>query len=545
MPIANRPLLLLVLDGWGYSENTEYNAIHSANKPTWDRIWARCPHTLIRASGIDVGLPASQMGNSEVGHMNIGSGRVVDQEFTRITRAIKDGTFFNNAILNQAFRTAATNNKAVHLLGLLSAGGVHGHEDHIMAMMDLAIRCGIEQIYLHAFLDGRDTPPKSAEESVHRMYLKMQELGADKVRYASIIGRHYAMDRNCHWERTKLAYDLISQGMSEYRSDDAFIAVDMAYARGESDEFVKPTAIVKTGEDPVQVADGDVMVFTNYRADRARQLARAFTKPDFKSFYRERVPLLGAFISLTEYKANYEFPVAFPPAALHNVFGEYIAAHGLKQLRIAETEKYAHVTFFFNGGEERVFEGEDRILVPSPHVRTYDKAPEMSAGDVTDKLVEAIDSGKYDAIICNYANADMVGHTGDFHAAVKAIETLDSCIGRIIATSERVGGEVLITADHGNAEQMRSFTTEKIKSQPHTAHTSNLVPLIYIGRHALPLPDTGSLSDIAPTMLYLMGLEQPAEMTGHSLFKLVDDESNDDKPTNQTAAAPVQAVVNK
>ncbi|MDZ7735434.1 MAG: 2,3-bisphosphoglycerate-independent phosphoglycerate mutase [Gammaproteobacteria bacterium] len=515
-------MILIILDGWGYSENIEYNAIHSAHKPTWERIWEECPHTLIRASGIDVGLPDQQMGNSEVGHMNIGSGRVVDQEFTRIGRAIEDGSFYKNEILNKAFKQAAETGHAAHILGLLSPGGVHGHEDHIMAMLELAARYGVERIYLHAFLDGRDTPPKSAEESAHRMHLKMQEIGTDRVRFASIIGRYYAMDRNRHWDRTKVAYDLISQGKAEYRSDDAFIAIDMAYARGETDEFVQPTAITRAGEEPVTVEDGDIMVFTNYRADRARQLARAFTKPDFKSFYRERVPKLAAFISLTEYKANYEFPVAFPPEPLPNVFGEYIAGRGLKQLRIAETEKYAHVTFFFNGGEERVFEGEDRILIPSPHVRTYDQAPEMSAREVTGKIVEAIHSRKYDAIICNYANADMVGHTGDFHATVKAIETLDSCLGQVIDAVRAAGGEVLITADHGNAEQMRSFTTEKIKSQPHTAHTSNLVPFVYVGRPAEPLPDTGTLSDIAPTMLYLMGLEQPWEMTGHSLFTLTE-----------------------
>jgi len=522
MAITHRPLVLLILDGWGYAENIEYNAIHSANKPTWERIWEECPHTLIRASGIDVGLPDQQMGNSEVGHMNIGSGRVVDQEFTRITHAIEDGSFYDNETLNKAFKEAAANGGAAHVLGLLSPGGVHGHEEHIMAMMDLALRCGVERVYLHAFLDGRDTPPKSAEESVHRMHLKIQELGTDKVRFASMIGRYYAMDRNQQWDRTKIAYDLISQGKAEYRSDDAFIAIDMAYARGETDEFVQPTAIIRAGEDPVTVEDGDVMVFTNYRADRARQLARAFTKPDFKSFYRERVPKLSAFISLTEYKANYEFPVAFPPKKLHNVFGEYIANLGLKQLRISETEKYAHVTFFFNGGEERVFKGEDRILVPSPHVRTYDQAPEMAAQEVTDKIVESIHSRRYDAIICNHANADMVGHSGNFHAAVQAIETLDGCIGQVLEAARGAGGEVLITADHGNAEQMRSFTTEKIKSQPHTAHTSNLVPFIYVGRPAEPLPDTGTLSDIAPTMLYLMGLEQPAEMTGHSLFTLTE-----------------------
>ncbi|MEX0951106.1 MAG: 2,3-bisphosphoglycerate-independent phosphoglycerate mutase [Gammaproteobacteria bacterium] len=522
MQIAHRPLILIVLDGWGYAENTEYNAIHSAHKPVWDRLWDTCPHTLISASGIDVGLPDLQMGNSEVGHMSIGSGRVIDQEFTRISKAIEDGSFFNNEVLKAAFHKAAAHNKAAHVLGLLSPGGVHGHEDHIMAMLELAVSCGVERVYLHAFLDGRDTAPKSAEESVFHMHLKMQELGTDKVRFASMIGRFYAMDRNRHWGRTKVAYDLISQGKAEYRSDDAFIAVDMAYARGETDEFVSATAITRAGEDPIIVDDGDVMVFTNYRADRARQLARAFTKEHFKSFYRERVPKLAAFVSLTEYKANYEFPVAFPPAPLHNVFGEYIADLGLKQLRIAETEKYAHVTFFFNGGEERVFKGEDRILVPSPHVRTYDEAPDMSAAEVTDKLVEAITSGKYDAIISNYANADMVGHTGDFQAAVRAVEILDKCLGRVIEAARAVGGEVLITADHGNAEQMRSFTTEKIKSQPHTAHTSNLVPLVYIGRAATPLPDTGTLPDIAPTMLYLMGLEVPPEMTGRCLFELAD-----------------------
>lgn len=520
MQIAHRPLVLIVLDGWGYSENIEYNAIHSAHKPNWERLWDEYPHTLLNASGIDVGLPDNQMGNSEVGHMNMGSGRVIDQEFTRISKAIEDGSFFENETLNQAFRTAAESGRAAHILGLLSPGGVHGHEEHIMAMLELAVRCDVKTIYLHAFLDGRDTPPKSAEESIHRTYLKIQELAPDRIRFASLMGRYYAMDRNRNWDRTQAAYDLISQGRADYRSDDAFIAVDMAYARGETDEFIKPTAIVRPGEDPVTVEDGDVMIFTNYRADRARQLARAFTKPDFKSFYRERVPKLAAFVSLTEYKANYEFPVAFPPEKLHNVFGEYIAGLGLKQLRLAETEKYAHVTFFFNGGEERVFDGEDRILVPSPHVRTYDQQPEMSAHEVTDRLVDAIASDRYDAIICNYANADMVGHSGDFHATVKAVETIDQCLGRIYEAVVKAGGEMLITADHGNAEQMRAFTTEKIKSQSHTAHTSNLVPLIYVGRPAEPLPGTGALCDITPTMLYLMGLEPPAEMTGRRLFEL-------------------------
>ena len=523
MQLVHKPTILIILDGWGHTDNTVYNAIYSANKPTWDKIWFEYPHTLISASGIDVGLPASQMGNSEVGHMNIGSGRVVDQEFTRINRAIEEGRFSNNEILTSSFRKAAENNKAVHLLGLLSPGGVHSHEDHIFALMELAVESQVKNLYLHAFLDGRDTPPKNTVESIHKAQLKMNELGVG--RFASIVGRYYAMDRNKHWDRTKLAYDLISQGKSDYWSVDPFIAVDMAYARNETDEFVSPTAITKQGEPPVIVDDGDVLVFANYRADRARQLARAFTKPAFKAFERERFPQLEAFISLTSYKANYEFPVAFPPVRMHNVFGEYISDFGFKQLRIAETEKYAHVTYFFNGGVERVFEGEDRILVPSPHVSTYNKKPEMSAYEVKDKLIEAINSRKYDAIICNFANPDMVGHTGDFKAAITAIETIDKCLKEIIESTQKVGGELMITADHGNAEQLRTYTTEKIKSQPHTAHTSNLVPLIYIGRPAEFLPETGSLSDIAPSLLTIMGIPQPEEMTGHSLIRLLEEET--------------------
>jgi 2,3-bisphosphoglycerate-independent phosphoglycerate mutase len=515
---APKPLVLIILDGWGYSENTVYNAIYSANKPVWEKLWMERPRSLIRASGTDVGLPPGQMGNSEVGHMNIGSGRVVDQEFSRISRALENGSFFQNRILTEALRKAAATGKAVHVLGLLSPGGVHSHQDHIFALIKLAGACGAEKIYVHAFLDGRDTPPKSAEQYIFQTHLKMKELG--KGCFASIIGRYFAMDRNKHWERTQAAYDLISQGKADYRCDDVFIAVDMAYARGETDEFIKPTAITRSGQAPIQVEDGDVMVFANYRADRARQLARAFTKPDFRSFPREHVPNLGSFVSLTEYKANYEFPVAFPPEHLQNVFGEYIAKQGLKQLRIAETEKYAHVTFFFNGGEERVFMGEDRCLVPSPHVTTYNLKPEMSAPEVTDKLIEAVASRKYDAIICNYANADMVGHSGDFPATIKAIQTIDKCLGRVIEATTAAGGEIIITADHGNAEQMRVYTTEKIKSQAHTAHTSNLVPMIYIGRPARFVINNGSLSDIAPTLLYLMGLEIPKEMTGSPLLHL-------------------------
>ena len=520
MRIAHRPIILIVLDGWGYSDNTVYNAIHSAKKPVWDRLWENYPHTLINASGLEVGLPATQMGNSEVGHMNIGSGRIVDQDSTRISRAIEDGSFFQNPVLTAPIDAAVQNGRAVHVLGLLSPGGVHSHQDHIFAILELAAQRGAKDVYLHAFLDGRDTPPKSAEQYMHEAQLKMAELGVGK--FASVVGRYYAMDRNHHWDRTRLAYDLISQGKASYRSEDAFIAVDMAYARGETDEFVSPTAIVRRGAGPVRVDTGDVMIFANYRADRARQIARAFTKPGFTSFEREYVPEPGAFIGMTEYKAEYGIPAAFPPAHLRNVLGEYLARNGLRQLRIAETEKYAHVTFFFNGGEERVFDNEDRILIPSPHVSTYDKQPEMGAPEITQRLVEAISSRKYDAIICNFANADMVGHTGNFDAAVRAIEAIDESLGAIVEAALRVGGEILITADHGNAEQMRSFITEKVQAQPHTAHTSNLVPFIYIGRPAEAMPRVGALCDVAPTMLYLMGLKPPPEMTGRPLLTLND-----------------------
>ena len=521
MELRHKPFALIILDGWGHTDNTSYNAIHNAEKPNWDRYWEEYPHVLINASGLDVGLPPEQMGNSEVGHMNIGSGRVVDQEFTRINSALEDGSFFTNEHLNNAFKEAAKNDKAVHLLGLLSDGGVHSHEDHIFALMELADRCGVENIYLHAFLDGRDTPPKSATESIYRAQVKMRELG--KGKFASIIGRHYAMDRNKHWDRTKAAYDLISQGLSEYESTDAFVALEKAYARDETDEFVSPTAIVSERQPRTRVEDGDVMVFANYRADRARQLARAFTKDDFVSFERSYIPKLERFISLTEYKSNYEFPVAFPAKKLDNVLGQYIANLGLRQLRIAETEKYAHVTFFFNGGEEHVFDGEDRILVPSPHVTRYSEKPEMSAVEVTEKLVEAVNSDKYDLIICNFANTDMVGHTGNYDAAIKAVECVDQCLGKIISAIQNKGGETFITADHGNAEQMRVYTREKVIAEPHTAHTTNLVPFLYIGRPAEIMPGTGSLSDISPTLLHFMGLEQPEEMTGHPLLKLKKD----------------------
>jgi len=516
--LSHKPYILIVLDGWGYTENTVCNAINSARKPVWDRIWKTCPHTLVSASGMDVGLPDAQMGNSEVGHMNIGSGRIVNQEFTRIMKSIKQGDFFRNPILVPAFREVASKGKALHIMGLLSNGGVHSHQDHIFALMELANTCNIESIYLHAFLDGRDTPPNSAEGFIREAEAKIKQLGRGKI--TSITGRYYAMDRNKSWDRTRIAYEAIMNGHADYHASNAIDALHQANARGESDEFVKPTTIVGPGETSVSVKDGDLIVFANYRSDRARQLSQAFTDTEFNYFPRAKAVNMQSFISMTQYKADFRFPMAFPPERLENGMGEYISGLGLHQLRIAETEKYAHVTFFFNGGEERVFENEDRILIPSPQVATYDLQPEMSAPEVTDKLVEAVNSEKYDVIICNFANADMVGHTGIFDAAVKAIETIDTCLGRIIEATARKGGEILITSDHGNAEQMQSYVTGSNKAEAHTAHTTNLVPLIYIGRPAQALPGTGALCDIVPCMLYFMGLEQPREMTGRSLFIL-------------------------
>ena len=519
MRLSHRPMVLLILDGWGYSEATAYNAIHSASKPVWDQLWDNYPHTLLNASGPDVGLPARQMGNSETGHMNIGSGRIVDQEFSRITKAIEDRSFFANPVLKEALGSAARNGRAVHIMGLLSPGGVHNHQEHIFALLEFAAQYDVRELYLHAFLDGRDTPPKSAGAYLDETHLKMQELG--KGRFASVVGRYYAMDRNQHWERTEVAYRLITAAAAEYQAVDAFSAVELAYIRGETDEFVKPTAILPRGGRAARVEAGDVVIFSNYRADRARQLAEAFSATQFDAFERGAPIDLGAFISMTEYRADFDFPALFPPARLNNVLGEYLAAAGLRQLRIAETEKYAHVTFFFNGGEERVFNGEERILVPSPHVATYDLCPEMSAPEVTARLTAAIASEKFDVIICNYANADMVGHTGDFDAAVKAVETIDACLGQILEQTRRVGGELLLTSDHGNAEQMRSFITEKSNGQAHTAHTENLVPFLYVGRPAEVMPSaSAALCDVVPTLLYLMDMEKPPEMTGNALFRL-------------------------
>ncbi|MGB5569136.1 MAG: 2,3-bisphosphoglycerate-independent phosphoglycerate mutase [Sedimenticolaceae bacterium] len=507
-----RPAVLLVLDGWGLSDSTDHNAINAARKPVWDRLWASYPHTAIRTSGPAVGLPGGQMGNSEVGHLNLGAGRVVYQEFTRIGRSIRTGSFFSNRTLTDAVDLAVGNGSAVHILGLLSPGGVHSHEEHIHAMVRLAVERVARDVYVHAFLDGRDMPPKSAEPSLKAMDAVFAELGSGRI--ATLIGRYYAMDRDHRWDRIKQAYDLITQGKAGHCSATAVEALHKAYERGESDEFVTASCI---GE-PVKVADGDVVINMNYRSDRARQITRAFIEPDFAGFEREATPEIAAFVSLTEYSKDFDIPVAYPPERLENTLGEYIANLGLHQLRIAETEKYAHVTFFFNGGVEAPNEGEERILVPSPQVATYDLQPEMSAYEVTDRLVESIRSDRFDLIICNYANGDMVGHTGLFDAAVKAIEVLDECLGRVSDAVLDVGGEMLITADHGNAEQM----TDPKSQQAHTAHTLNDVPLIYVGYSASGLMENGALCDVAPTLLQIMGLSQPAAMTGRSLLKTAD-----------------------
>jgi len=508
MTTTPKPLVLMILDGFGHSDSPESNAVFAAKKPVLDRLWATVPNGLISGSGMDVGLPDGQMGNSEVGHMNLGAGRVVYQDFTRVTKAIRDGEFFDNPTICAAVDKAVTAGKAVHFMGLLSDGGVHSHQDHLIAMAELAFKRGAEKIYLHAFLDGRDTPPKSAASSIELLDATFQALG--KGRIASIIGRYFAMDRDNRWDRVAQAYNLIVDGNSEFHAATAQEGLEAAYARGESDEFVKATTI---GE-PVKVEDGDAVVFMNFRADRARELTRVFVEDDFKDFERARQPKLAGFVMLTQYAASIPAPSAFAAGSLENVLGDYLAKNGKTQLRIAETEKYAHVTFFFSGGREEPFPGEERILIPSPKVATYDLQPEMSAPEVTDRIVDAIENQRYDVIVVNYANGDMVGHSGVFDAAVKAVECLDTCVGRIVEALEKVGGEALITADHGNVEQMADEST----GQAHTAHTTEPVPFIYVGKRDLKVREGGVLADVAPTMLMLLGLEKPAEMTGTSIL---------------------------
>lgn len=504
------PVLLLILDGFGYREDPDFNAVAQARKPNWDRLWREYPHTLIKTSALDVGLPHGQMGNSEVGHLNIGAGRVVYQDLTKIDLAIENGSFFKNPALLAAARTALAQDSALHIMGLLSPGGVHSHEAHIQAMLELAAGVGLKKVFLHAFLDGRDTPPRSAAQSLQALQDKCAQLGAGRI--ATLVGRFYVMDRDNRWERVQVAYDMLTQGTAPFAAADALQGLEAAYARGENDEFVQATVI----GDPAPMRDGDVVVFMNFRADRAREITRALTDENFTGFTRTRFPRLGNFTTLSSYGDDFHLPCAYTADAIHNGLGEYLSNLGLKQLRIAETEKYAHVTYFMNGGRELPYPGEDRTLVPSPKVATYDLKPEMSAFEVTDKLEAAIRSGQYAAILCNYANGDMVGHSGVMAAAVKAVEALDTCIGRVVSTMLACGGEVLITADHGNAEQMLDRTTQ----QAHTAHTMNLVPFLYVGRRAtIAAAGTGALQDVAPTLLAMMGLPQPAEMTGKPLVR--------------------------
>ncbi|GAB2990887.1 2,3-bisphosphoglycerate-independent phosphoglycerate mutase [Psychrosphaera aestuarii] len=502
-----KPFVLCILDGWGHREETSNNAIAHANTPVLDKLWKDCPSTLISGSGMDVGLPDGQMGNSEVGHVNLGAGRIVYQDFTRISKAINDGDFFNNPTLVQSVDSAIEKNGAVHIMGLLSPGGVHSHEDHILAMIKLAEQRGATKVYVHAFLDGRDTPPRSAKNSLEMLETHFAETQSGKV--ASLIGRYYAMDRDNRWDRVETAYNMLTLGKSDYTANSAVEGLDKAYSRDENDEFVKSTII---GE-AAKVEDNDSLIFMNFRADRAREITRSFVETEFSGFTRQIVPKLSKFVMLTEYAADIDTVVAFPPAALDNVLGEWLEKHNKTQLRISETEKYAHVTFFFSGGREALFEGEKRELIPSPQVATYDLQPEMNSELLTDKLVEAIKSKEYDFIVVNYPNGDMVGHTGVFEAAVKACEAVDHCVGRVVEALREVGGECLITADHGNAEQMSDVNT----GQAHTAHTSEPVPFIYVGREATPVTD-GKLSDVAPTILNLIGMPQPAEMTGKPLM---------------------------
>ena len=506
-----KPLALIIMDGFGLRRETEGNAIAAAKHPTLDRLWETCPHTQIGASGLDVGLPDGQMGNSEVGHTNMGAGRIVYQELTRITKSIEDGEMEREPALLHAMENAKKPGAALHLMGLLSDGGVHSHIEHLYGLLELAKKSGLTRVYVHALLDGRDVPPASAADYIDTLNAKLKEIGVGKL--ATVMGRFYGMDRDNRWDRVEKAYDLLTLAQGEFQADTAVAGLQAAYARDENDEFVKATVIRAEGQPDAAMEDGDALIFMNFRADRAREITRAFVNADFDGFARKKVVNVD-FVMLTEYAADIKTAVAYPPASLVNTFGEWMAKNDKTQLRISETEKYAHVTFFFNGGVEESFKGEDRILINSPKVATYDLQPEMSSAELTEKLVAAIKSGKYDTIICNYPNGDMVGHTGVMEAAVKAVEALDHCVEEVAKAVESVGGQLLITADHGNAEQMRDPAT----GQAHTAHTNLPVPLIYVGDKNVKAVEGGKLSDIAPTMLSLMGMEIPQEMTGKPLF---------------------------
>ena len=500
-----QPVILIILDGFGIAPDSQGNAIALAKTPVTDRLWREVPHTRLSASGEDVGLPAGQMGNSEVGHTNIGAGRVVFQDLPKISHAIEDGTFFENSAYLEAIQACKETGSALHLMGLLSDGGVHSHITHLYALLELAKRHGLEQLYIHVFLDGRDVSPTSGRDYVRQLQEKIQALGIGQI--ADVMGRYYAMDRDSRWNRLQRAYDAMVNGTGHF-FDDPLEAIQSSYDEGITDEFMEPVICTREG----RLNAGDGVIFYNFRPDRARELTRALVDPDFDKLKRKRGFLPLHFVCTTEYDATMpNVSVAFPHEKLKNIFGEYLSKLGLTQLRIAETEKYAHVTFFFNGGQEEVFPGEDRCLIPSPKVATYDLKPEMSAPAITEEAIRRIESGKYDVIILNFANCDMVGHTGVFEAAVEAVETVDTCVARVVNATTDLGGVALITADHGNADQMLDEN-----GQPFTAHTTNPVPFCIVGA-AVRLRD-GRLADIAPTMLDLMGLNQPEEMDGKTLI---------------------------
>ena len=510
--MPRKPLLLMILDGWGISPHRENNAIALAQTPNMTSLCASYPCVEMQTSGLAVGLPDGQMGNSEVGHLNIGAGRVVYQDLTRITKSIRDGDFFANPVLRDCIARAKAAGGRLHLAGLLSDGGVHSHLTHLYALLELAKREGLAEVYVHALLDGRDTPPQSGADYLAQLEAEMRRIGIGTL--ATVIGRYYAMDRDNRWERVERAYDAMVRGKG-IRQSGAAEAIAASYAAGVTDEFVEPTVIAGSDAPAGRIEDGDGFIFFNFRSDRAREITRALTAPAFTGFPRGSAPALASYVCMTEYDATFGLPIAFAPEELTNIFGEVVSHAGLRQLRIAETEKYAHVTFFFNGGSETPFPGEDRCLIPSPkEVATYDLKPEMSAFPVTDELLKRLDEGVYDVIILNLANADMVGHTGILDAAIRAIEAVDQCVGRLVAKVREKGGAAIITADHGNAEVMVDEN-----GGPHTAHTSDLVPLVLVDdsrRNARLRP--GILADIAPTMLDILGIPKPAEMTGTSLI---------------------------
>ena len=511
--MSKKPIALIIMDGFGYNHKDYGNAIRAAKTPNIDRLLANYPHTLIGASGMDVGLPEGQMGNSEVGHTNIGAGRIVYQELTRITKSIKDGEFFSNEAFTAAVENCKKNDSALHLFGLLSNGGVHSHNSHLYGLLELAKKAGLTKVYVHCFMDGRDVPPTSGVDFVAELEEKLKEIGVGKI--ATVMGRYYAMDRDNRWDRVEKAYAALVYGEGNEAAD-AVEAIQASYDNDKTDEFVIPTVIKKDGQPVGTVKANDSVIFFNFRPDRAREITRAMCDPEFTGFERRNGVFPLTYVCFTEYDETIPGKIiAFHKEEITNTFGEFLAANGLTQLRLAETEKYAHVTFFFNGGVEVPNKGEDRILVKSPAVATYDLQPEMSAPEVGEKLVEAIKSDKYDVIIINFANPDMVGHTGVQEAAIKAVETVDTCVGNAVAALKEVDGQMFICADHGNCEQLIDYET----GEPYTAHTTNPVPFILVNYDpAYTLREGGCLADIAPTLIEMMGMEQPAEMTGKSLL---------------------------